>query len=59
MPALGKQDKPLLNTEYVMFGVKLKEKMDELGIEADLNYPGARTTYSSHIHFFKVKFGKE
>lgn len=27
---------------HVMFGVKLREKMDELGIEANLKYPGAR-----------------
>jgi len=36
----------------VMFGVKLKEKMDELGIEADLKYPGAETTYQSYADFF-------
>jgi len=40
---------------HVMFGVKLKEKMDELGIEADLKYPGARTTYRSVPHFFIKK----
>jgi acetyl esterase/lipase len=37
---------------HVMFGVKLKEKMDELGVEADLKYPGARTTYRSSADFF-------
>ena len=36
---------------HVMFGVKLKEKMDELGIEADLKYSGAHTTYGSISHF--------
>lgn len=37
---------------HVMFGIKLKEKMDELGLEADLKYPGARTTYQSTADFF-------
>jgi hypothetical protein len=36
---------------HVMFGIKLKEKMVELGLEADLNYPGARTTYQSAADF--------
>jgi acetyl esterase/lipase len=40
---------------HVMFGVKLKEKMDELGVEADLKYPGARTTYRSSADFFITK----
>lgn len=44
---------------HVIFGVKLKEKMDALGIEADLRYPGASSTYRSSAHFFKVKFEKE
>ena len=37
---------------HVMFGIKLKEKMDELGLEADLKYPGAETTYQSQADFF-------
>jgi len=37
---------------HVTFGVKLKEKMDELGVEADLKYPEARTTYRSSADFF-------
>jgi hypothetical protein len=41
-----------------MFGVKLKEKMDALGIEADLRYPGASSTYKSVGHFFKSEFGR-
>jgi acetyl esterase/lipase len=41
---------------HVTFGVKLKEKMDELGLEADLKYPGARTTYKSDADFFIRKF---
>ena len=40
---------------HVMFGVKLKEKMDELGVEADLKYPGAQTTYGSNTDFFITK----
>ena len=39
---------------HVMYGVKLKEKMDELGVEADLKYPGAETTYAS-IPDFLIK----
>ena len=37
---------------HVMFGVKLKEKMDKLGVEADLKYPGTQTTYQSSTAFF-------
>ena len=40
---------------HVTFGVKLKEKMDELGVEADLKYPGAQTTYRSIADFFITK----
>jgi len=40
---------------HVIFGVKLKEKMDALGIEADLNYPGAKPKYPSIPAFFKAK----
>jgi hypothetical protein len=29
--------------------------MDELGVEADLKYPGARTTYRSSADFFIKK----
>ncbi len=46
---------------HVMFGVKLKEKMDELGLEADLKYPGARTAYDSTADFLieKLKTGNK
>ncbi|UCE46980.1 MAG: alpha/beta hydrolase fold domain-containing protein, partial [Phycisphaerales bacterium] len=46
---------------HVTFGVKLKEKMDELGVEADLKYPDAQTTYRSNAAFFitKLKPDKE
>jgi len=37
---------------HVMFGIKLKEKMDSLGVTADLKYPGAHTTYESVPAFF-------
>ncbi len=37
---------------HVMFGIKLREKMDELGVEADLKYPGAKTNYRSITDFF-------
>ena len=37
------------------FGVKLKEKMDALGIEADLQYPGARTKHGSRDRFLIKK----
>ncbi|MFB0555899.1 MAG: alpha/beta hydrolase fold domain-containing protein [Phycisphaerae bacterium] len=40
---------------HVTFGIKLKEKMDELGVEADLKYPGAQTTYRSIADFFIKK----
>lgn len=43
---------------HVMFGVKLKEKMDALGVEADLKYPGAETTYRSIPEFFRRKLGR-
>ena len=38
---------------HVMFGVKLKEKMDELGVEANLRYPRAPAgRYESREDFF-------
>ena len=40
---------------HVVFGIKLKEKMDELGVEADLKYPGSQTTYTSIADFFTKK----
>ncbi len=40
---------------HVIFGVKLKEKMDKLGIEADLKYPDAQTAYQSNAGFFIKK----
>ena len=40
---------------HVIFGVKLRERMDELGIESDLKYPGASSKYASVAAFFKSK----
>lgn len=40
---------------HVIFGVKLKEKLDTFGIEAQLNYPGTPMLYRSIPHFFSVK----
>lgn len=40
---------------HVIFGVKLKEKMDEIGAEADLQYPSAKTKYSSRERFLITK----
>lgn len=44
---------------HVMFGVKLKEKMDKLHVEADLKYPAAQTTYQSIPDFFIKKLKPE
>ena len=40
---------------HVVFGTKLKEKADELGVEADLSYPGSGSKYSSDVAFFRDK----
>lgn len=40
---------------HVIFGVKLKEKMDKLGIEANLKYPGAQMKYDSSTSFLIAK----
>ena len=40
---------------HVVFGTKLKEKADELGVEADLSYPGSGSRYSSDVAFFRDK----
>ncbi len=40
---------------HVVFGLELKKKMDALGIEADLKYPGSRATYRSTAHFLIQK----
>jgi acetyl esterase len=40
---------------HVIFGVKLKEKMDAIGVDADLQYPGAKTKYASRERFLIAK----
>ena len=40
---------------HVIFGIKLKEKMDQLGVEANLKYPEAQTKYKSPTGFFIAK----
>ncbi len=41
---------------HVNFGLALKEKLDQLGIENDLLYPGAVSRYKSVGDFFIRKF---
>jgi acetyl esterase len=36
---------------HVIFGVKLKEKMDAIGVAADLQYPGAKMQHTSRERF--------
>ncbi len=40
---------------HVVFGTKLKERADELGVEADLSYPGSGSKYPSDVAFFRDK----
>ncbi len=40
---------------HVIFGIKLKEKMDELGVESYLKYPEAQTKYDSRFDFLRAK----
>jgi hypothetical protein len=40
---------------HVVFGVKLKEEMDALGVEAHLQYPGVQTRYGSREQFLIAK----
>jgi acetyl esterase len=40
---------------HVIFGIKLKEKMDQLGLEANLKYPDAQTKYKSPASFLIAK----
>ncbi len=41
---------------HVNFGLALKQRLDEFGIENDLYYPGASTKYRSVADFFQRKF---
>jgi hypothetical protein len=40
---------------HVIFGVKLKEKMDAIGVEADLQYPDVTTKYGLRERFLITK----
>ena len=40
---------------HVVFGLKLKEKADALGLEVHLNYPGVESAYPSVVEFFGAK----
>jgi hypothetical protein len=40
---------------HVIFGVKLKEKMDAIGVEASLQFPGAQAAYASREQFLIAK----
>jgi pimeloyl-ACP methyl ester carboxylesterase len=44
---------------HVIFGVKLKEKMERLGVEANLKYPGVRTKYNSPAGFLIAKLKQD
>jgi hypothetical protein len=46
---------------HVIFGIKLKDKMDQLDIEANLKYPGSQIKYESPASFLiaKLKSGDE
>ncbi len=44
---------------HVIFGIKLKEKMDQLGVEANLKYPEAETKYKSPAGFLIAKLKPE
>ncbi len=60
-------DKPPTNPErkrgwiihHVNLGIALKEKTDELKLEAHLVYPGAKTEYRSQVDFFRAKLLKK
>ena len=43
---------------HVNFGLLLKERLDAVGVEADLSYPGSGPEYSTVAEFFAAKFGK-
>ncbi|WP_281615971.1 alpha/beta hydrolase [Flammeovirga sp. SubArs3] len=44
---------------HVDFGIALQQKLDQLGVESDLKYPGARTKYVSVVEFFNEHLQKE
>jgi len=40
---------------HVVHGVELMKLCEKLGVEAELKYPGAKTTYQSNVAFLKAK----
>ena len=44
---------------HVDFGIALKERMDQLNIEAHLKYPSAKTKYKSLVDFFNDKLKQQ
>jgi len=44
---------------HIDFGIALKEKMDELNVEAHLQYPGSEAQYKSLVKFLTVKLLEE
>lgn len=44
---------------HVDFGIALKEKMDELNVEAHLKYPSSKTKYNSLVEFLIDKLNKQ
>jgi acetyl esterase len=44
---------------HVTFGIKLKEMMDSLGLEAHLRYPGKTGKYASIAEFFIAKLAQD
>ena len=44
---------------HVNLGIALKEKTDEMKLEAHLNYPGATTEYASLVEFFQDKLSQD
>ncbi len=43
---------------HVVFGIELKKKMESLGIEAELKYPGAKPRFESSADFFIAKLAR-
>ncbi|MFY0606499.1 MAG: alpha/beta hydrolase [Cyclobacteriaceae bacterium] len=44
---------------HVDFGIALKEKMNEINVEAHLKYPGAKTQYGTLVEFLTTKLLEE
>ncbi len=55
VPSNGPEEPWGWRTHHVNFGVKLKERADEVGVEAHLTYPGTESSYSSVQDFLRAK----